>query len=135
MMVAKSSIAVAQKVERELQSTRKERSIARSITLFNSYERKLLFAHARTALRAPGIEIRTMPAQKEIGRMQIVVPRKVGTSPERNLIKRQLKALFYENKWYAHAKDVLIFIHHGAAEHLTFEKLHDYLQKALEHGS
>ena len=132
MMAVRFLIAAAQKVERDLQFTRKERSIARRITIFSSQERKTLFAKARTALRAPGIEIRIMPAQQEIGRLQIVVPRSVGTSPQRNLIKRQLKSLFYENKYYSLSKDVLVFIHRGAAKILTFEKLQEYLKKALE---
>ncbi len=97
-------------------------SIARGITKFTEREIQHLFATARPVLRTPAIEIRTAPATLAYGRVLIVIPRRVGTAPERNKIKRWIKALFYQEKWYAAGLDAIMLIR-PAAKELDYYKL------------
>ncbi len=130
MMVEKSSIVVAQKVESVLPSVSNATPAVRSLSVFQTAEIRQLFAQARLALKVPSIEIRTAPAHKGFGRILIVVPRRVGTAPQRNLIKRRFKAIFYEQRLYEFKKDVLIFTSPGAAK-FSFAMLANYLHKAV----
>lgn len=130
MMVEKSSIVVVQKVESVLPSVSNTTPAVRSLSVFQTAEIRQLFAQARLALKVPPIEIRTAPAHKGFGRILIVVPRRVGTAPQRNLIKRRFKAIFYEQKLFEYKRDVLIFTAPGAAQ-LSFDVLKKYLHKAV----
>ncbi len=128
MMVEKSSIDAAQKAENVLRSVSNSTPAVRSLSSFQTTEIRQLFAQARLALKVPGLEIRTSPAHKPFGRILVVVPRRVGSAPQRNLIKRRLKALFYENRLFEHKKDFLIFVT-ADATHLTFAQLRALMRK------
>lgn len=54
--------------------------------------------------------IKSRRAVHPYGRMAIVTPKRVGTAPVRNLMKRRLKAIFYEEKLYTNNKDIVIFV-------------------------
>lgn len=129
-MVEKSLTAVVQKAENVLPSVNNSTPAVRSLSVFKTTEIRQLFAQARLVLKVPSIEIRTAPAHKGFGRILIVVPRRVGTAPQRNLIKRRFKAIFYEEKLFELKKDVLIFTWPGAAK-LSFDLIKTYLQKAV----
>jgi ribonuclease P protein component len=131
-MVEKSLTAAAQKAENASRSaTKKKRSIARSISIFTPAEVRKLFAKAQPVSRNPYFDIKIAPAQTEIGRILIVVPRKVGTAPQRNLIKRRIKAIFYREKLFELKKDVLVFIKPGAHT-LTFQDMKERLVKVIK---
>jgi ribonuclease P protein component len=62
------------------------------------------------------------PRAKSFGRILIVTPRRAGNAPARNLIRRRLKALFYEEKWYESSYD-FAFIIRAPATHYSFQQL------------
>lgn len=64
---------------------------------------------SRVVLKQAGLVVRAAPAQKEWGRIVVIVPRRFGNSPQRHEFKRQVRAIFYENKLFEHGFDVAIF--------------------------
>lgn len=75
-------------------------SFVRQLTRFSKADVDYLFAHARMLYKDAGITILCAPQQKLFGRALLITPRKVGNAPQRNKIRRQLKAIFYQDKLY-----------------------------------
>jgi ribonuclease P protein component len=105
-------------------------SIARAITSFTEREIRTLFYKARTQVKHMSLEIRVANATGDFGRMLIVIPRVVGTAPERNLIKRRLKAIFYQRKLYARKQDCIALVRKGAHK-LSYDQLEALLTTAV----
>lgn len=82
--------------------------IAKRLSKFTKREIDHLFKHARRVFRSPACTILLAPRQGEFGRVLIVASRKVGNAPERNLIRRRIKAIFYEEKLYDRSFDCVI---------------------------
>ncbi|HEX2978123.1 MAG TPA: ribonuclease P protein component [Candidatus Babeliales bacterium] len=130
-MVEKSSTAAALKAENASRSAvKKNRSIARLITIFTPAEIRKLFAQAQPALKVSFMDIRIAPSLSAVGRILIVIPRKVGTAPQRNLIRRRLKSIYYREQLFSLKKDVLVFIKPGAHT-LSFDETKSLLLKGL----
>lgn len=105
--------------------------IAGKLSRFTQKEIDVFFKQARCALRHPGLVFLIAPQQKtEFGRILVITSRKVGIAPVRNKIRRQFKALFYENQYYTRGYDCVIIVRKEATL-LPFEKLHDLLARAL----
>lgn len=66
---------------------------------------------SRVVLKQAGLVIRAAPAQKAWGRIVIIVPRRFGNSPQRHLVKRQVRALFYEKSYFEQPYDMAIFLY------------------------
>lgn len=98
--------------------------IARAITQFTKQEIDTLFKTARRVHTQPGLTILQAPRQGSIGRILIVVPKKVGNAPTRNKLRRQFKALFYENKLYEKEFDWVAILR-PPASNLSFDQLRD----------
>jgi ribonuclease P protein component len=101
------------------------------ISRFTSKEISHIYSTARRAVRHPGLDILCTPATKDAGRILVITPGKVGTSPQRNLVRRRLKSIFYENKFFELGFDCVVIIKKPGVD-LSFEKLGKLLAKALE---
>lgn len=82
----------------------------RALTAWKKEEISRLFSRATSILISPEFDIRQAPASLSYGRLLIIIPKRVGSAPQRNLIRRRIKALFYENGWYNLSKDTIIFV-------------------------
>ncbi len=96
--------------------------IARSITRFTRSEIDYAFAHAKRILKSPPFDILSAPRQKEYGRILIIASKKVGSAPERNKIRRQLKSIFYEEKLYQKESDYIFIVRKNAVD-LSFQDI------------
>ena len=103
--------------------------IAKNISSFSKSEVKQFFKSARCVLRNPGLTVLYNPSTNSFGRVLVVTARKVGTSPERNLIRRRIKAIFYENALYEKKYDVVFLIRKPAVS-LSFDELKACVLKA-----
>lgn len=103
--------------------------IARAITQFTKSEIDSLFKTGRRIAKLNEIILLRSPAQKEIGRVLIIVPKRVGNAPVRNKLRRQIKSLFYENKLYKKGYDWVAILKPGAKD-LSFTQLQDLFLKA-----
>jgi ribonuclease P protein component len=105
-------------------------SLARAITVFSQQEIKSLFHTAQTVLNEKGLEIRRMPMMRKFGRILIIIPRHVGSAVERNLIRRRIKSIFYQEQLYNHHYDGIVFVHKNATI-LSFATLKELLKKGF----
>jgi ribonuclease P protein component len=85
-------------------------NILGSLSRFTKKEIDAFFTHARRVVQHPGLYILVAPQQKTYGRILVITSRKVGNSPTRNKIRRQLKAIFYESRYYERGLDCVIVI-------------------------
>lgn len=104
----------------------------REITRFSEHEIKELFAHARRTHKSPEMDILIAPACHEFGRILVVTPARIGTAPQRNKIRRQIKAIFYEEHLFSLQLECIVIAKLKATT-LSFDKLKEVLFKALNH--
>lgn len=106
--------------------------IAREITRFPSKKAiDELFKKARRVVQHPGLHLLVAPKQRSIGHILIIVPRAVGSAPERNKIRRQIKSIVYEHKLYDRGLDCIAIVKKGATD-LSFEQLKELVLQAYD---
>lgn len=98
---------------------------------FSEKEVSFLFKKARRALRSSGLDILCAPATQPQGRILVITSRKVGSAPKRNLIRRRLKSIFFEENLFELGIDCIVIIK-KAGINLEFEALKELLIKALK---
>ena len=101
-------------------------SIAKKISKFSGREIDYLFQRARRVFRDASCTILLAPRQGDFGRVLIIASRKVGNAPERNLIRRRIKSIFYEEKLYEHNFDCVIIAQKKLVE-LSFAELKELM--------
>jgi ribonuclease P protein component len=94
----------------------------RALSQFSTAEVRTLFDTGRLAFKNSGMTVLYAPRSKEYGRILVVTSRKVGSSPARNLIRRRLKALFYEEQWFNLPYDFIFIIRTPATDY-SYQKL------------
>lgn len=104
--------------------------IAGLITKFTSREIPALFKSAQSVLQSSGLDIRLAPKTLSYGRMLIVIPKRVGNAVKRNLIKRRLKNIFYQEKFYDGPYDWIILVR-PEAKKLSFQEMKDLLHEVF----
>ena len=100
--------------------------IAKRISKFTKREIDNLFKQSRRVLRNALCTILIAPRQVDFGRALIVTSRKVGNAPERNLIRRRIKSIFYEEKLYDRTVDCVIIAQKKINE-LSFDQLKELI--------
>lgn len=101
-------------------------SIFGKISKFTKREIDHLFKHARRVIRNEFCTILVAPRQQSFGRVLIIASRKVGNAPERNLVRRRIKAIFYEEKLFEFASDCAVIVSKKAVS-LSFLELKDLI--------
>lgn len=104
----------------------------RTITRFTEQEIKSLFAHARRTYKSSEMDILIAPACHSYGRILVVTPARIGNAPQRNKLRRQIKAIFYEEKLFSLGYECVV-IAKIKAKFLSFDELKKVLFKALNH--
>ena len=109
-------------------------AIAPYISHFTPREIRTIFNKARKVYADPGLIILAHPSNKEFGRILIITSRKVGNAPERNRIRRRIKAIFYKDKLYTHLIDYFVIVKKpGIAYDST--ALTEILTRAVAHST
>ena len=85
------------------------KTVASFITKFKYKEIKQVLKKAHYSYSSPELDIKISPPTDNIGKLLIIIPKKVGNAPARNLIRRRLKSIFYENQLYKHLHNFLVF--------------------------
>ena len=109
-------------------------SIVKKISKFTKREIDVIFKSARRVIRNQFCTILIAPRQLDFGRVLIVASRKVGNAPERNLVRRSIKSIFYEEKLFERTFDCVVIVYKKAVT-LPFEQLKDLLLAAFQKGS
>jgi ribonuclease P protein component len=108
-------------------------SIVKKISKFTKREIDTIFSTARRVIRHQSCTILIAPRQREFGRVLIIASRKVGNAPERNVVRRRIKSIFYEEKLFERAFDCVVIVYKKAVT-LPFEQLKDLLLAAFQKG-
>jgi len=101
-------------------------SISKKLSKFTQREIDYLFKHGRRVVRNASCTILLAPRQAEFGRVLIITSRKVGNAPERNLIRRRIKSIFYEEKLYERNFDCVIIAQKKMVD-LSFDQLKELI--------
>lgn len=105
--------------------------IARTLSQFTAHEIAQMRLQAHAVLRHAGFVLLVAPRTREQGRILIVIPKKVGSAPQRNKIRRQIKSIFYEEKLYDRGYDWVAIVK-PAATLLSFAQIKElFLQVKL----
>ena len=105
--------------------------IAKKISKFTQREIDYLFKHARRVFRNASCTILVAPRQADFARVLIITSRKVGNAPERNLIRRRIKSIFYEEKLYVQGFDCVVIAQKKIVE-LSFDQLKELIIGSYE---
>lgn len=100
--------------------------LARKISQFSTSEINQIFKQAHRVAVQDELTILHSPRIKDYGRALLMVSKKVGNAPTRNKLRRQLKAIFYEEKLYDTKFD-WVFILRKPAVKLSFDQLKNIL--------
>lgn len=100
--------------------------LARLITAFTKQEIDTIFKSVTKQVKKAGLDIRLAPTTAHLSRVLIIIPKKFGTAPQRNRLRRQIKAIFYEEKLYTKPYN-LIIIASSQAQMLPFAVLKQVL--------
>lgn len=101
------------------------------VSSFTKKEITTLFNTIIMRFKKKGLNIRFAPKQKILGRILIVIPKKFGSAPKRNLLRRRLKAAFIENKWYKENADLIINAYPESSQ-LSYQKIVSILYEAYK---
>ncbi|KKP29798.1 MAG: ribonuclease P [candidate division TM6 bacterium GW2011_GWF2_30_66] len=101
---------------------------SKNLSTFTNTEVTEILKKAKRALKHPGLDILCHPSPENLnhGRILVVTSRKIGPAVKRNLIRRRLKAIFYEEKLYEQKWDYICIIKKQGIN-LTFNQLKDIL--------
>ncbi len=102
----------------------------RSLFSFSRSEVSEAFAQARLYKKIYGLTLLALPATTPHGKLLIVTPRAMGKAHERNLLRRRLKAIYFEHALYD-VPMVVIVIAYKAANKITFEQLTKFLTTSI----
>lgn len=103
----------------------------KQISHFSGSEIKEIFEKARCHLRHASLTLLCVPAKQATGRILIITPRKVGNSPQRNRIRRRIKAIFYEEKLFERGLDCVVIVKASGIK-LDFDELKKMIVQALQ---
>lgn len=104
--------------------------ITQQISNFRKKEIDYLFKNSSAVYKSKELVILTAPCLLSFGRILLITSAKVGTAPQRNLLRRRSRALFYEQKLFESKKDSVI-IFKAPAIKLTFFQLKTILERSI----
>ena len=104
-------------------------AVLSKLSKFTRQEIDRLWKEAHRVVKHDGLHILLAPRSGEFGRLLIVLPKHIGNAPTRNKLRRQLKHIFYEQKFHEGERDWIIIVR-PAATQLDFSAL----QKLLLHA-
>jgi ribonuclease P protein component len=82
--------------------------------------------------RIPGLKLVKLKKSNESpGKLLIIIPRKTGKAVARNKLRRQIKAIFYEEKLYQKPGTFIVVVYKEAAE-LSFQEIRSFMIERFE---
>lgn len=91
---------------------------------------KEILNKARRILKHPGLDLLATPSQQKTSNLIIITPARVGTAVQRNTIRRQIKALFREEKLDRKPYDWVIIVKKSGTD-LSYEQLKTIILDAI----
>lgn len=107
------------------------KNVAKQISRFTKSEIDLLFKHGKAVYKSKEFVILTAPCLALSSRILLITSRKVGNAPERNLLRRRGRAIFYEEKLFELQKHCVV-IFKAPAKDLSFDQFKEILKKSVQ---
>lgn len=104
-------------------------ALIRKITQFSKTEIDELWKKARRVVKHNGLHLLQAPKSDKIARILMIIPKRIGSAPVRNKIRRQLRHLFYENELYDGDTDWIAIVKPPAVQ-LSFQEIEDLFLSA-----
>jgi ribonuclease P protein component len=101
------------------------------LSKFSESEIPKLLKSARRVVKHPGLDFLVAPKAHELARILVITPKRVGNAPERNKVRRRIKALFYEAGLPQGLYDCIAIIKKDGAQ-LPYEELQKIILDALK---
>lgn len=101
-----------------------------AMTTFGQHEVDALFKATIARYKIQGLEIRLAPHFLPLARLLIITPRACGNAPKRNRIRRRLKSIFYEHKYYEQPYDWIVMVRKEGID-LGFDQLKNIMAQVL----
>lgn len=89
---------------------------------FKRPEISQLFKQARRIYKSRELDVLSYPKSKAFARLLIITPKRIGNAPQRNKVKRRLRAIFYENQLFNGTTDLIAIVKKDGIN-LPFEEL------------
>lgn len=102
----------------------------KEISRFTKKEIDQLFQIGKAVYKSKEFVILTTPCLISFGRILLITSRKVGNAPERNLLRRRGRAIFYEAKLFE-LKQHCVVIFKAPAKNLSFDQFKTILIRAV----
>lgn len=105
----------------------------RSCFAFSKGEVDTIFRSATTCARTQGIKLLRAPCPEghNMGKLLIVIPRKTGKAHDRNLVRRRIKAIFYEQRLFEVKANFVLLVYSQAVS-LSFDQLKKFLYESIK---
>jgi ribonuclease P protein component len=106
----------------------------RKFFYFSKKELDVLLKKTELICKEKGLKILQAPVEKieqDFGKLLMIIPKKSGKAFERNLIKRRLKSIFYEEQLFTKPINTVIIVYKSAMQ-LSFSDLKLILIKNLK---
>jgi len=103
--------------------------ISKEISTFTEKEVSLLFKKAKVLLKHTCFYILCAPATKNFGRMLVVTPKRIGKANKRNLVRRRIKEIFYQEGLFKNQLDCIVIVKREGIN-LPFAKLKKLIANA-----
>jgi len=87
---------------------------------------RTIFRKARRVYQGPGLDLLLYPSPVDTGRLLVVTSRKIGSAPQRNRVRRRLKAIFHEEQLGIHGIDCIAIIKKPGISY-SFDQLKELL--------
>ena len=84
--------------------------ISQKISKFTEKEASQLFRKAKRVFRHPCLDFLCAPSDKNFGRILVVTSKSIGKANKRNLVRRRIKSIFYEEKLFENRLDCIAII-------------------------
>ena len=75
-----------------------------------------------------GLKLLQAPCQQDHGKILVIIPKATGKAHERNKLKRQIKAIFYEEKLFQNPISSILIVY-KEAKSLSFDEIKAFLIK------
>jgi|GEM_PF-307979 len=107
------------------------KDVAKQISRFTKKEIDYLFQTGKAIYKSKELVLLTAPCLLHFSRVLLITSRKVGNAPERNLLRRRGRAIFYEEQLFEQHKHCVI-IFKPSAKNLSFDQLKEILVRSIE---
>ncbi|MCK4517237.1 ribonuclease P protein component [Candidatus Babeliales bacterium] len=97
---------------------------------FKKKEIDQAFSHAKFHAKMPGFKLLKSFSTEDFGTAEGLGPAAAGKAHDRNLIRRQIKSIFYEEKLYQNQHVFILLVYRQAID-LSFEEIKNFLVENL----